>query len=692
IGIGYGSFMNCADIEQIILPKELKFIGKYAFYGCWSLKGIDIPRGVEIIGDGAFQNSGLEFIEVWNSVIGDHQFANCKRLHTVIVHDTVEEIGFGAFTGCTLLENLTLPFVGKRNYTDKEQTVNYESSFVYIFATDVIQNQREFIHTHDGIGYTIPVTTLAQELARMNRVQQIFVEDEDHLGSTYNTDEQCVGYVPKSLINLTITNQKIFATGSMMNIADNTINPEYVSINDYPSVEDPSVTHPVPQFINLNLYDVNHINENSDPTVTGIGDHAFEGSELFKYIEMPNTIEEIGDRSFANNTKLETIVVSENLYRVEDRSFMNDTKLVLNILPDSVKEIGEEAFVGCDSITKFDFNQVEWIGAKAFKDGKLAGRGDVDSNDKLLNGIHLRAVSRIDDEAFYNNDGLTFVTVPESVVTLGKSVFAYSDGITNFKLENALIGERMFDSCLGLNYVIIPENITKVDPYAFANCTNLGLHLADGVLAVTFENDYIGSHMFDSDINIEKVVIPAIITTIDDYAFAKCTGITEIEFLNTFLGEYMFYKCTGLTELVVPENILEIRIGAFEECENLTHLTLPFVGKERANNNKEEALFGYIFGHAREGEEYKTTTQSYYMERDLYYNDIFTNYSTDPRLSATDLEAYEDVEFKIPEKLTTVIFTDETVVGYGAFSNAKNLTSIEFSEKLKMIDNYAFYN
>ena len=227
-------------------------------------------------------------------------------------------------------------------------------------------------------------------------------------------------------------------------------------------------------------------------------------------------------KAFANNKKLVNIGISENLHRIENQAFMNDSALLLNTVPDSVQEIGDEAFVGCELITKFDFNQVEWIGAKAFKDGKLAGAGTIDEiTGELLNGIHLRNVIRIDNEAFYNNDGLSFVTVPASVEVLGKSVFAYSDGITNFALQNTLIGERMFDSCLGLTSVIIPVNITKVNAYAFANCTNIGKDIAEDVLAVTFENNYIGSHMFDRDIHIEKVVIPSSITTIDDYAFAK---------------------------------------------------------------------------------------------------------------------------------------------------------------------------
>lgn len=125
--------MNLRYVEEIVLPIELKFIGKYAFYGDWSLGGVDIPRGVEIIGDGAFANSGLEYVEVWNKTVSDSEFANCKRLHTAILHDTVEEIGYGVFTGCSLLENLTIPFVGEQNYNNDRQA-SASTSFMWILV------------------------------------------------------------------------------------------------------------------------------------------------------------------------------------------------------------------------------------------------------------------------------------------------------------------------------------------------------------------------------------------------------------------------------------------------------------------------------------------------------------------------------------------------------------------------------
>ncbi|MDE6583877.1 MAG: leucine-rich repeat domain-containing protein, partial [Anaeroplasmataceae bacterium] len=654
IGIGYGAFMNCSEIKEIILPMELKFIGQYAFYGCWELNGIDIPRGVEIIGDGAFQNSGIEFIEIWNPVIGNSQFANCKKLHTVIAHDTVEEIGQGAFTGCTLLENLTIPFVGRYNYTkNSNREPSYETSFVYIFGTDVIASMKEFVHVHDGVEYIIPETkNKEEELLRMTYTEQIFVD----VKGDYTKDEYCYGYIPNSLMNLTITNQEVFATGALMNVANN--------MND-------EKNHPQVDHINLKL---------PESTLVEIGNRAFEGAESFHTITMPDTVTEIGVRSFAENSKLTHVDFSNNLARLEDEAFLNDKALEMNTVLDCVQEIGDRTFVGCDSIVRFDFNKVIEIGKEAFMGGKLMT-------------IDLQHVNTIKDSAFRGNLDLLNIVVPADVVNLGEYVFAES-GVTTFQLDNNLIGAHMFDTCDNLVKITIPASINEIRPYAFANCKNLGKDITKAhyeqdptKIAITFENEVIGERMFDNDTALSYVVIPSQITTIGDYAFSNCTGITDIKFENEYVGKYMFFNCEGLTVLTVTNNITTIDIGAFEECDNLVELTLPFVGKEAGNNDSIEALFGWIFGEAREDEDYPTTTQYYRFEEDIYYLE-------DRDENAVALEEEKDwtVDFKIPAKLTKVTFTDETVVGYGAFSNAENLTSINFSQTLTKIDNYAFYN
>ena len=151
----------------------------------------------------------------------------------------------------------------------------------------------------------------------------------------------------------------------------------------------------------------------------------------------------------------------------------------------------------------------------------------------------------------------------------------------------------------------------------------------------------------------------------------------------------MFFNDTALEAVIVPENIQEIRIGAFENCSNLANLTLPFVGKERANNNSEEALFGYIFGSKRETTD-QAKMQFFAKTDDPYYDDLIER--------ATSEDENYEFEAKIPASLKNVTITNETIVGYGAFSNASDINTITFANNkdgnstLVAIDNYAFYN
>ena len=66
----------------------------------------------------------------------------------------------------------------------------------------------------------------------------------------------------------------------------------------------------------------------------------------------------------------------------------------------------------------------------------------------------------------------------------------------------------------------------------------------------------------------------------------------------TTLGSYAFRNCTRLTSVTVPQSVTSIQDSAFNGCSGLTSMTLPFVGLQRGNRRKREALFGYIFGNS----------------------------------------------------------------------------------------------
>ena len=64
------------------------------------------------------------------------------------------------------------------------------------------------------------------------------------------------------------------------------------------------------------------------------------------------------------------------------------------------------------------------------------------------------------------------------------------------------------------------------------------------------------------------------VTSIGDYAFRNCTGLTEFAIGSsvTSIGDYAFSGCTGLTSITIPEIVAQMGVFPFENCNNLTRV------------------------------------------------------------------------------------------------------------------------
>ena len=79
------------------------------------------------------------------------------------------------------------------------------------------------------------------------------------------------------------------------------------------------------------------------------------------------------------------------------------------------------------------------------------------------------------------------------------------------------------------------------------------------------------------DYGIKTVTIEYGITSIGDYVFRGCCGMTELTLPNGVMsiGGNAFEGCSGLTELTLPNSVTSIADDAFRGCRGLTKLTLP---------------------------------------------------------------------------------------------------------------------
>lgn len=125
------------------------------------------------------------------------------------------------------------------------------------------------------------------------------------------------------------------------------------------------------------------------PSVTVIGEGAFEGCAALEAAALPPSLEELGARAFACTglrevrfpdgvtvigacafegcTELKRVFYPEALERIGDRAFCGCTELESGRLPDGVTSIGRESFCGCESLTEISgASALRSLGYRAF--------------------------------------------------------------------------------------------------------------------------------------------------------------------------------------------------------------------------------------------------------------------------------------------------------------------------------------
>jgi len=192
--------------------------------------------------------------------------------------------------------------------------------------------------------------------------------------------------------------------------------------------------------------------------LTSIPDEAFynykerKGCETLVSINIPNSVTSIGNYAFQDCTNLTSITI-----------------------PDSVAEIGFYAF----HETPWYENQpdgVVYAGKVAYK---YKGDMPLNTSIKLLDGT-----KGIASHAFSNCTGLSSITIPNSVTSIGRSAFA-STGITSVTIPNSVtsILYETFKQCHSLTSITIPDSVTRIEKEAFAWCSRLTSVTFKGTIA-----------------------------------------------------------------------------------------------------------------------------------------------------------------------------------------------------------------
>ena len=109
---------------------------------------------------------------------------------------------------------------------------------------------------------------------------------------------------------------------------------------------------------------------------------------------------------------------------------------------------------------------------KTLKVNGVSGYGSISiPGTVIFNGITY-SVTSIHQYAFQGCDGLTSISIPDGVESIGYCAFDDCENLTSVTIPESVtsIGGFAFNDCENLTSVTIPEGVTSIGGWAFANC------------------------------------------------------------------------------------------------------------------------------------------------------------------------------------------------------------------------------
>lgn len=132
------------------------------------------------------------------------------------------------------------------------------------------------------------------------------------------------------------------------------------------------------------------------------------------------------------------------------------------------------------------------------------------------------------------------------------------------------IGAQAFYYNNAIEEVILPDTVKTIDNHAFAGCAFLkSITIPDSVTSI-------GAFAFTGCVSLSAIDLPASLKTIGDAAFHGCTALAELKLPDSLeeIGDIAFWGCTKLTSVEFPASVKTIGDQAFYECSALASVKL----------------------------------------------------------------------------------------------------------------------
>ena len=316
-----------------------------------------------------------------------------------------------------------------------------------------------------------------------------------------------------------------------------------------------------------------------------------------------------------------------------------------------------------------------------------------------------KSVSAIANNAFYQKNNFTSLSIGKNVKSIGESAFREAKGMKTLTFaagtQLTSIATNAFRACTDLTAVVIPKTVTTMGTSIFEDCTSL----TSAAYEEGFAMNYIPEWTFYNT-RFSEFTIPSSVQTINKGAFMNNSALSAIEFPATLnkLGEEAFRNCSSLTQVTIPATITAMDAnvlwnsgvktadiycevlgqGAFYQCSQLETVNIREGVKTLGTNA------GGAFHDCTKLATVTIPSTVSTIVKNLFYN--CTSLTTVTFADGINLETIPEGMFYNTSLQRIDIPSSVKTIGSSAFRYCKSLTTVSFpaNSQITTINNNAF--
>lgn len=344
--------------------------------------------------------------------------------------------------------------------------------------------------------------------------------------------------------------------------------------------------------------------------VTYIGSYAFASFPALESVTFPSSLEEIGEGSFSDCGKLKSITLPEGLKAVGNYAFASLGSLESISIPSTLERYGFDAFAFNENLKNIEFaDGLTVIGDSAFEFCEALESVTIPGSVTKIGSTAFACCSKleeinlpddlaeIDSYAFHGT--AWYENQPDGLVYIGKVAYFYKGDIAcpsviEIKPGTVMISPYIFQDCVTLTKVILPDSVETIGEYAFTQCTKLSdINFSDNIKKVGvnalldtlwYENQpdglvYIGNVLYSvkGDSYPRAITVSDGTVSVTGFAFSEAENVSSVKLPDSVesIGIGAFLYCTKLRSVKLPANIKIIEAFTFESCGLLKKITIP---------------------------------------------------------------------------------------------------------------------